>query len=210
MSLDSRHRTSFRVLVLAGLIAGTAITLLTGRRVRAQAGSDALPVMSADRAWAFVQVADRKLDYLPGEVVVKFRSGVTAAGRQRALAALRSQPSVTDLHWITSDTALHRDRVEWDATVLASQLREQPEVLYAEPNYLRHVNLTPTDPGFSKQWNFTAIDLPRAWDINPGAASSVIAAVVDTGITTVSESLAAFTWDGNQIQRIVIARDLLK
>ena len=174
-------------------------------RAQTQPGTSEYPVISAERAWRFVQAADRNLDYLPGEVLVKFRPGVTPTGQQRALMALRSRPPVSDLQWITSDTALHRDQVESDATILAAQLREQPEVVYAEPNYLRHIGFTPSDPGFSRQWNLTAIDMPRAWDINPGGSANLIVAVVDSGVTTVNQNFAALTWTGSFIQRITVS-----
>ena len=34
----------------------------------------------------------RRLDYVPGEVLVKFQPGVSLGGQQRALMALRSRP----------------------------------------------------------------------------------------------------------------------
>src|ERR1019366_8769805 len=50
--------------------------------------------MSAARVQALVDAATRGVNYVPGEVLVKFRSGVTVAGEQRALQAIRSQPTV--------------------------------------------------------------------------------------------------------------------
>jgi serine protease len=162
-------------------------------------------LLTPERALAFVQAADRQLGYLPGEVIVKFNPGVTATGQQRALMALRSRPPVGDLRWISADTAVHHDQVEWDATILAAQLSMQPEVAYAEPNYLYRATRTPDDPGFSvRQWNFAAIDLPRAWDINDGANAKTIVAVVDTGITTVNQSFVFPTWTGTAIQNISV------
>src|SRR5262249_35673602 len=85
--------------------------------------------------------------------------------------------------------------------ILAAQLMTQPEVAYAEPNYLYHVHGPPNDPGFSsRQWNFTALDLPRAWDISPGGSPDIIVAVVDTGVTTVNQSFGFPTWNGTAIQ----------
>jgi len=161
--------------------------------------------MSGARALTFIGAAQRGLDYVPGEVIVKFKSGVSVTGQQRALRALRSRPMVTDLEWISGDTALHRDELEYDAHILSTQLLEQPEVAYAEPNYIRHFQSTPNDPGYAQhQWNFAAIDMPRAWDINPGGTSSLIVAVVDSGITTVSQTFSALTWNGQSTQQISV------
>ena len=40
----------------------------------------------------------------------------------------------------------------------------------------------PNDQFYSRQWNFPAIDMERAWDINAGASSDVIVAVLDGGV----------------------------
>src|SRR5262245_15557216 len=114
--------------------------------------------LTSERALAFVHAADRKLDYVPGEVLVRFHDGVSAGAQQRALAALRSRPAPSALHWV-GEVALLTDRSEPDATRLAAQLQAQPEVAYAELNYLYRVHATPNDPGFAeRQWNFTALD----------------------------------------------------
>lgn len=40
----------------------------------------------------------------------------------------------------------------------------------------------PNDEFFERQWNFDALDLPRAWDINDGASDQIVVAVLDTGL----------------------------
>jgi serine protease len=158
--------------------------------------------LSAERAAEFVDAAAQKLDYLPGEVLVKFKDGVSVAQEQRALDVSRGRPSVDSLEW-AGPVAIVRDATEPDARQLALRLAAQPEVQYAEPNYIRHHQLTPNDTGYGpRQWNFPAIDLPRAWDINPGATSSVIVAIVDTGVTTVNQTFTTKTWNGTAIQSI--------
>jgi hypothetical protein len=83
---------------------------------------------------------------VPGEVLVRFREGVSAEGQQRAMMALRSKPSPSSLRWV-GDVAVLSDPRELDATILAAQLNGQPEVASAEPNYLYRTNATPNDPG---------------------------------------------------------------
>ena len=161
-------------------------------------------ILTQGRALALAEAADRKLDYVPGEVLIKCKEGVTSRGQQQALTALRSRPSVDALQWIGS-VALLRDQGEHDATILAAQLGSQPEVEYAEPNYLAHLHSAPNDPGFAKvQWNFTAIDVPRAWDLNAGATTDITVAVIDSGITTVNQSFVFPTWNGRSIQNISV------
>jgi serine protease len=160
--------------------------------------------LTAERTQEFIDAKQQGLNYLPGEVLVKFKSPVSTAGQQRALMALRSRPDVSTLRWEGEVQVLH-DVTQPDARVLADQLRSQPEVEYAEPNYLRHHMMTPNDPGFtSHQWNFTAINVPQAWDINAGA-SGIIVAVVDTGVTTVNQTITTKTWNGSAIISASIA-----
>jgi serine protease len=40
----------------------------------------------------------------------------------------------------------------------------------------------PNDPLYSLQWNYPQIGMDRAWDINRGASSNVIVAILDTGV----------------------------
>ena len=126
----------------------------------------------------------RGLNYIPGEVVVRFKRGMGPAGQQRALDVVRSRPRVTDLEWF-GETAVLRDLTQPNSLFMAQQLASQPEVEYAEPHYLRRVPVrrrvqaildvgdpsiqrTPNDPHFgSLQWNFSLIGMPQAWDINP-------------------------------------------
>jgi serine protease len=202
------RRTSTAAKVAALLTAGVSLLVLP-QPGSLNAQSDAIAAsyrmrLTADRALAFVRAADRRLNYVPGEVLVKFRPGVGAAAAERALTVLRSRPAAGDLRWI-GDVAVWADPYESDATILAAQLASQPEVLYAEPNYLYRAKTTPNDPGFSvRQWNLTALDMPRAWDINPGAKDTITAAVVDTGVTTAPRAFVFQTWNGRAIQPIFV------
>jgi serine protease len=192
------QRSHLVLLVAAVSIGGT---LLIARPTAQSA--DPLPVMSKERALAFVRAAEARLDYLPGEVLIKFRAGVSRSQQQAALSALRSRPSAGDLQWI-GEVALLRDAADPDAPFLARVLSAQPEVEFAEPNYLRRFNATPSDPSFGRQWNFTVLDLPRAWDINPGANANTVVAVLDSGVTTVNQTFAATVWTGQAFQTVAV------
>ena len=185
---------------IAVLIAGAFV--VSRPPLAGQLAPEPMAVMSADRAAAYIDAAAQGLDYLPGEVVVKFREGVAPDEQQRALDSVRSRPSVDALEW-AGEVAILRDPSQPDARVLAEQLSAQPEVLYAEPNYLRHKDLTPNDTGYGpRQWNLQALDMPKAWDINPGANDTLIVAIVDTGVTTTNTTRTVATWNGSAIQTI--------
>jgi serine protease len=164
--------------------------------------------LTANRATALVAAAAERRDYIPGEVLVRFRDGVSPEGQQRALMALGSRPSTPALRW-SGNVALYRDAVEPDARALAAGLRLQPEVAWAEPNYVRRLAAEPNDPGYADlQWNLRSLDMPRVWDINPGGSSDLIVAVIDTGITTATEVARFRTWNGSAIQEIDVPYEI--
>ena len=173
--------------------------------------------MSRERLAAVRDAVFRQLDYVPGEVIVKFRDGVSTEGQARALGVLRSRPSVGSLRWI-GDAAVLQDLTQPDAVQMARQLADQPEVEYAHPNhFLRlgpasldlsspvEVTRTPTDPSYAgKQWNYPAVGFPAAWDINDGADPNVTIAIVDSGLTTQSYSLTADIWTGSDFEELTL------
>ena len=188
----------------AWLLLAVGLALPAKRQIRAQhAVLPYEPLLSPERVAALVEALQRRLDYVPGEVLVKFQPGVSLGGQQRALMALRSRPSVGELTW-TGDVALLRDASQPDARILAEQLREQPEVAFAEPNYLGFSGATPNDPGYGAQWNLSALDMPRAWDISAGGTPDIIVAVIDNGMTTVTQTFSMPMWSGSQIQTIPV------
>jgi serine protease len=160
---------------------------------------------------------------LPGEVLVKFRAGTSASSRNRALGALRGRPVTTDLQW-SGPVGRYRDPFGGNPADLASQLARQPEVEYAQPNYIRRVprltapavrNLTlgpvaqpsriPSDPDYAVlQWNFSLINAPGAWDISPGGKSEIIVAVLDTGVTTAPALMARPLWTGQAFDSVLL------
>ena len=85
------------------------------------------------------------------------------------------------------------------ATKLA-QLREDPNVLYAEPDYILRADRMPNDPLFTRQWGMynqavpgADISAPEAWSQTTGSDEIVIA-VIDTGVDYTHPDLAANMW----------------
>ena len=82
-----------------------------------------------------------------------------------------------------------------------AEYQKNPDVLYAEPNYIYYTAVTPNDPYYGNQWalyNTThpGVDIaaPDAWGISTGS-DSVVVAVVDTGIDYNHPDLAANIWN---------------
>ena len=103
-------------------------------------------------------------EYVSGEVVVGYENGSVAA------VPTKDGQSVPER---------------------ASELRSQPKVSYAHPNYVAHAaqEFTPNDPYLNRQWNFTGrygIGMPEAWGLAaaagaPGGQGAVVA-VLDSGV----------------------------
>jgi Subtilase family/FG-GAP-like repeat len=143
--------------------------------------------------------SDKK--YVPGEVLVRFRPGVPAATK----AALHRRVGATVLRTSQAVTGLQRVRVQGTSVREAIHLYGQdPNVLYAEPNYVVHAFTTPNDPLFSSQWDLqntgqmggtpgADIHATQAWSLTTGS-SNVVVAVVDTGVDYTHPDLGQNVW----------------
>jgi serine protease len=160
-------------------------------------------LLSPDRLEALRQAWNDGLSSIPGEVLVKFRDGVTPAQQLRAMTEVPGRIDNTTTRWI-GDALLIRAMDEPDAGQLASTLQSQPEVLWAQPNYFRRLNWTPNDPGYGRQWNFDLIKIPSAWEINNGASDAVTVAVVDSGVATVTQSYDFKLWTGRGFETVSV------
>jgi serine protease len=161
-----------------------------------------LPVVDRQHVDNVARAIREHLPYVPGEVLVRYKSGTDTAGQLSVLNTLRLNPTRTRTRWVGE--VLHVVSADIDPPEHAAEvLSRQPEVLYAHPNYLRHIDKVPNDPGYSSQWNFDAINMTLAWDINWGATAGknkVIVAVLDTGFTTASGSYNYQLWNGSGFQ----------
>ena len=134
---------------------------------------------------------------LAGSVIVKFRPGTSTDVRRRLLAQVDGAPvaPVSDAPFeiVSIDSSA-------DPESVARRLDAQPDVEYAQARYRVYPRFTPNDPQYARQWNFPAIDMERAWDINQGAAPSITVAVLDSGVAfrsaVVRYEAPAFSLDG--------------
>ncbi len=133
-------------------------------------------------SWAIANSSTPDFDsgFVPGELLVKFKNEVHARGKANARAAkhvfLKTEfPSLGVEHWV-----LPAD-VNLSATL--AQLRADPSVAFAEPNYRRYPRRVPNE-STSALGNVLArleqMNVPAAWDTVTDA-SSVIVAVIDDG-----------------------------
>jgi hypothetical protein len=143
----------------------------------------------------------RSQRYAPGEVLVKFREGLSTA---RAASIHRA-------HGFKAAGRLKRTHIDrivipdgWSVEEAVSFYTAHPDVDYAEPNYIRRAFLTPNDPHFNELWGLhntgqtdgtwdADIDALEAWDIQTDCSGLVIA-VLDTGADLDHEDLGDNIW----------------
>jgi len=90
------------------------------------------------------------------------------------------------------------------AAVAANWRQADARIVAVEPNYIVHSAATPNDPRFPEQWSLNNlsqtggttdadIDAPEAWDLTTGS-SSVLVAVIDTGVDFLHPDLVDNMW----------------
>jgi thermitase len=133
--------------------------------------------------------------YVPDEVLVKFQPGTpgqvrTSVHRQHG-GAVRDHISALDVDVVAVPAGAVLQRV--------AAYSRNPNVSYAEPNFIAQAVLTPSDPYFGRQWGLNNtgqtggtpdadMDVAEAWDITMGVPTQRIA-ILDTGIDQDHEDL---------------------
>lgn len=127
-------------------------------------------------------------------VLVKFKETSSLIARERILRGYRRIDVVPDID--VNVIAVPRGL---DTAQLVEEIAKNPDVEYAEPDYVVTADYVPNDPYFKNQWglnntgqtggaNDADVDAPEAWDITKGA-SSVRIAILDTGIASQQSDL---------------------
>jgi uncharacterized repeat protein (TIGR01451 family) len=169
---------------------------------------------SADRQTT--KLKSEKAEFVPGEILVRFRSEPAAKGKEQAQVALYDSGREISIRIERFDgskliAGLRLARVAPEETLRAvAALNEQPDVLYAEPNYVRRKSATvPADTRYAEMWglkntgqpiyssgNGTAgadIKAEQAWDISTGDRSIVVG-IVDEGVDVNHPDLKDNIW----------------
>lgn len=120
---------------------------------------------------------------VPGELVVKLRKamGIQAVANMQRIESLEG----------LGHTSVYKVPAGQSVEEALAKLRKDPNVIYAEPNYLYHAlevapkavraQRTVNDPMFDQLWGVKKIQAPEAWETTAGDPN-VIVAVVDTGV----------------------------
>lgn len=160
-------------------------------------------------------------EFVPGEIMVRFRPEALSGNKMAAQFALtlrtEREPALPVMveHFEASElvSGLRVAHVAPGDTLAAiAALNQRPDILYAEPNYVRHPQRTPNDPSYSILWGLKNtgqtdaigsvfipgtpgddIDAELAWDITTGSRS-VVVGVVDEGVKVTHPDLQDNIW----------------
>jgi len=143
--------------------------------------------------------------YLPGEILVKFKTG-TPSHTINTLNHAMGAAAVRELKHIGVQRILLSDAMDLQGTL--ASYRSNADVEYAEPNYVVRKAVIPNDPGFTQEWGLSNtgqtggilgadIDAPEAWDITTGS-HDILIAVIDTGVAYGHPDLAANVWQNTK------------
>ena len=139
-------------------------------------------------------------------ILVQFKPGTSTATRLRALKSAGCNQAAT----FSIVPGLAHAAITSGASVSQTLLllRANPNVAFAEPNYILSIARTPNDPQYNALYGLnnpgTAagtvpdadIDAPEAWDVQTG--TDIIVAVIDTGVQYTHPDLAANIWSNTR------------
>ncbi len=139
-------------------------------------------------------------DYVKDTVLVRFKPAARQDGMvvPDIAAAAHASVGATEIRALSGVPGLQLVKLPEGVAVPAAvaQYKQNPNVLYAEPDYLRHIDVVPNDPYFSSLWGLhntgqtvrgeggvpgADIGAPEAWDKTTGS-NDVVIAVLDTGV----------------------------
>lgn len=154
----------------------------------------------------------RASQYVPGEVLVKFKPASSMQERMASMA-IRGHAALANL----DQPGWAQVRLPAGQTVAAALAAYQDDsnVDYAQPNYLYHAAVAPNDNQYSQLWAFRNsgqtvtsgtyapnvgtvgddMNIELAWG-HITDCSSIVVAVIDSGVNYNHEDLAANMWQG--------------
>jgi uncharacterized repeat protein (TIGR01451 family) len=139
---------------------------------------------------------NKTTDFVPGELLVRFRAGTELARNKSKVSVHVSADAGRRLpvelnHFGGSELVegLRLARVAPEDTPAAIKaLRARADVVYAEPNFIRQADAVPNDPRYPDLWGLKngssgtgGTSAESAWDTTTGS-QNVVVGVVDSGI----------------------------
>lgn len=173
--------------------------------------SSFLPLLILTTALSWPAAAEAA-EYVEGEVIVTFKAtateaAMTSALKEKSMVVARKFQRLSDRR--RKPTRLVRKQTGQTTADMINQLKADPAVESAEPNYLRRVSAAPDDTRFPELWalrntgqsaNGTSgtsgvdIDYLAAQDMARANPPELVVGVLDTGVDHVHPDLAANVW----------------
>jgi thermitase len=163
----------------------------------------------------------RKIIAQPRDILVQFKPGTTTAAKNKIFGILNPEKIIHQ-----KDFSVVVIRNKRDLSTGIESLKKEPLVIAAQPNYMYHISSEPaSEPLYSSQWSLSNtgqqidnptyinydgssinnpgksgydINIKKAWDV-VSDASSIIVAVIDTGVRYNHEDLSGNMWDGSVV-----------
>lgn len=144
-------------------------------------------------------------EHREGEVIIKYKKGKKSPipgnfHKRHGLQRLREYRGLD----------LEQVRIK-PGKPIAEAIREleaDADVEYAEPNYIVHTQVIPSDVSYGSLWGMNKINAPAAWDNSVGS-QSVVVGILDTGIDYNHPDLKANLWPGKGYNAITGSNDPL-
>jgi subtilisin family serine protease len=163
------------------------------------------------QAPAFAGTTPRALgnQFAQDQILVKFKPKVAATARTQMAQAYGAQ--AMQVVGNQADLVLAKLTAGQTVEQAVSAYKSDPNVEYAQPNYIYHALTVPNDTQYGQLWGAkntgqtvsgvtgTAgndMNLESAWSLKTDC-SSVVVAVVDSGVNYTSEDLVTNMWAGN-------------
>ncbi len=122
--------------------------------------------------------------YVSGQLIIGY-SNRTPANTKMSLKAQLQLESKKELRGIGAEVVRVKNE---RAKEVLDTLRKNPNVTFAEYDYIASINYLPNDPYYPAQTYLPNMNTAAAWDITMGS-SEIIIAILDTGITTVNTDM---------------------
>jgi len=148
------------------------------------------------------KISKQDKKFKEGEILVKFKAGIPELQKDKVHAGLGSL-KLKDFSMLRIQHVKLKPGMGVEEAI--ALYRTSPFVEYAEPNYIVSTMQYPNDPSLSELWGLNNtgqtggtpgadISAPEAWDLTTGS-SSVVVAVIDTGVDYTHPDLSANIWN---------------
>src|SRR5258708_545562 len=142
-----------------------------------------------------------------GEVLVKIQSSASS-NEVNAIQHIQGVDQSDKIATLRSGTIWRLHSAGQSAEALTSALQKNPNIVYAEPNYVLQADDIPNDTFYSQLWSLkntgqtisgtpgiagADINAEAAWSVTTGS-SAIVVGVVDTGVDYNHPDLAANMW----------------